>query len=448
MIAPADPDKFAFTKLENTIYVQNQSQNNYAEKIEHYYWQTYYHVGKFKDAFSFRPRMESMQEYMERTSGPHKIRYMFNLLGFKRKAFYADTLPSYTSYSEVFLEPYLPVKPSQPNSQGDRTIGYLQVSNNRLRVFSLVNENARPTLKIKDVNKSEIGDYGLSRMGSTCRIGIVGQPTPDRFKHSLKAGLSQSDYELNGKSTIIKIDRKDNDGKLIMARLSDKETEVGLGAYLWNKYALNKNLAFKFANQPDFQSKDLKKGIRRSGRITSLQPGTIVEVLGRYQAGHIDELSKIARPCSPDESQENPRLCNNSLDRYLVSIPSKRDGSSIKNVGKPNKKGNKYGVYKNLYWVNVRDVDMLKPSDKLPVRKVGDPRQGKSAHELMANMHRCLRLTPNEVPSDIRSQSQTDTERREGRKYRYLSPAQINKYFYKHLETKKQSRKYFDLTAG
>ncbi|MCB0414393.1 MAG: hypothetical protein KDD50_08675, partial [Bdellovibrionales bacterium] len=393
-IQPKNPEEFEAVKLKNTTYVKTNSQNNYAEKIKYYYWQTYYHIGRFSPTWSFYPKTQNLDDQFAKLRGGHRLNYNIEPLGFEKKSFYNLVMPSYTSYAEVFLKPYLPLAPSQKVINGELILGHWAYGGNKKEFYL-------------DSNKSLHVRNSTSSMGQYCHIGIMGQLTPDRFKHTEKAGMSRADFIKNRRSSIILYGRRsDVANEVITSEWNNREYPVG--AYLWNKYARNQNKFFASVTEPTFDEQNPDLSPYRA------PVGTVVEVIGRYRQGLIDDFSEIARECSPEEKLRGLSACQTqSIDRYLITSPEIRKADRLKSphsVGITNSNGRVLGVR----WVNVVDVDMLKTHESLPVRNPINQ------EKTMRNDSRCIGPEEN---------------------IQYQKAGSVAGYYYRDLESKKLSKR-------
>ncbi|MBT4761091.1 MAG: hypothetical protein HOO06_05275 [Bdellovibrionaceae bacterium] len=327
------------TILKTTLQVYQRSnrQNKVAEKFRHHYWQSYFHIGRFKE-FYFLQGLGDISNRFNYTDSANlgvKLRYDINVLGFETKHFDLNVIPSFTSYSEVLLKPYLG-KYTDPSPT------------------SLYNEG-------NDIEFSKWrGEY-------KCQVGFMAETTPKIFKHSIKAGMQPEEYEANWKSNrIYLLPSSEKDIQFSYTDSYGNIRQVRLGNYLYRKYALNQNLVFNKLYDLDYD-KDDPDWSPELYNPQIIKSGTTVEVLARVSQGHRDSFSKVGRNCTPEEIQENKLDCDTpSIDRYLITSPNIRKEDKIQisdeNFGKYND-----GINQGVRWVNVRDVDLIKKGDTYPL---------------------------------------------------------------------------------
>jgi hypothetical protein len=159
-IAPDEPNAFVSVRLKGAEGIWSQGQNFDAIRLRNNFYQTYYHIGRFKDAEAFYPRTQNMEDHFSRRPDGYKINYKIEVVGFKSKEFSVGVMPSFSSYSEIYIQPDFPLKASDPNSS--MPIGNFLGRDGKHRGFLL--QNGKLSLQI--FSNSSANDL-------TCFVGFV-----------------------------------------------------------------------------------------------------------------------------------------------------------------------------------------------------------------------------------------------------------------------------------
>lgn len=217
--------------------------NRQAEKIADYFYQTFFHIGTFAEKHAFYPRQDRIEDLYRQTQGGHPLDYTIDLIGFERKTFSARALPSLTSYSEVYLRPYLPIPATALPPAGTAEVG--------------ATETARFHVDAEGALWSE--NFRSPR--ATCRLGLLAAKTPPRAKFSEMS--PEHRQQLGG--TLVRLDYA-----------THTDAERGLHRWMWDRYAPNQGKVF------------LSLRDRMAEGRAELEAGTVLEVLGRVQGENGD----------------------------------------------------------------------------------------------------------------------------------------------------------------
>ncbi len=300
-ILPEKPSVFELVKMPDAIEAKVSGYNSSALRIRHNYYQTYFHSGKFKEEFSFFPIRENFPKNPE----GYNMNYVVNVFGFEPSKFMLKTLPSFNSYGEFFLKPYLPFT-SRIEKVGGNTFVAGYKSKDRVRIFSL---DPLQKLQVTELSSQEISK-DLRPLLDRCQLGLRGLDTP----------LTNEALDYIGEAHERRLSVK-HEGKLYQ-EVTDTETQ-------------------------------------EAAKI-----GEAFEILGRYTTGFIDPASRVGRECTDPEIAEREErgdmICKQqSVDRYLVTSTDlrKQDGVSFSALVPG----------KGLRWINVVDVDAA--TEALPVFK-------------------------------------------------------------------------------
>ena len=352
-ISPEDKSVFEHTSLDDGLLVRAHGQNHRAEKIKNYFWQSYYHIGRFNNQYAFYPGKTDLNEVYQKTNGGYKLNYSLNILGFEAKTFYSQVMPSYTSYSEIFIVPHIPetLRTKRRNKKRQPIVAVIKLLTKGKSLYKVLSMTQNFKIEENIIEESQHKSF--------CSVGFVGEPTKDKFSHSRKAGLSKTDYTLL-KTDIIRRNGKLGNETFKVITTMGQSVDVPAGMYLWRKYALNQNLYFKQFNEKVFNTKMLFKNIGLTlYPKNNFTPGTPLEILGRHTVGFKDKISGIGRRCTPEEKDNKISSCKRrSIDRYLVTSPSIRQTDGIQ-------KFSEITHNKGIRWINVVDVDMLKDNQSI-----------------------------------------------------------------------------------
>jgi hypothetical protein len=261
-----NPSAFESLKRPRNLLVSTSGQNTAAVQISNRFYQTYFHTGKFAPASAFKPQIQSTEDLFAKNPNGYKINYSFDIAGFETKTFSAQVMPSFTTYSEVYLKPFFPVP---LNTKSDLIAIRSGPSDN---VTSLgLTPAGRLITKIRP--KASLSD-AESKILDLCFVGVAAEPT-----------LPEND-----RSTY----------------LPDHAISGG-----------NVNQLVVFANFSDeFPVRDFQ-----------LEIGETIEVLGRRSTGHVDVANGLTRACVMGEAGPD---CNGiALDRYLITSPSLRNHDHV-----------------------------------------------------------------------------------------------------------------------
>lgn len=332
--------RFALPLFQKTF-----GQNPFGEKVYNYYWQSYYHIGRFRSGVYNQVENQNVQneeDYFYPNRLSYNLDYNVNIIGFERRQFKVNIMPSYTSYSEVLLKPYLGPFNDFENSEDveaphydEKVIAQIPLGNSLVRVVSM---NHDGEYNIKTLKSHQL------HSPSVCQVGLVGELTPENFKQPLEDGFEDQDYINNGMSLIISRTKQ---------------------PILWHKYARNQNLSYKSFDEEMFTQEPYVPDFLRE----AFEEGEPIEVYGRYTIGHVDKFSKVGHTCTPYEKTElKYQDCEiRSIDRFLVTSPRIQllDGvSDISQLGEVTNMGHLRG----LRWINVVDVNLIKNDESLLVK--------------------------------------------------------------------------------
>ncbi|MBL6990426.1 MAG: hypothetical protein ISR65_11635 [Bacteriovoracaceae bacterium] len=346
-------------KLEDSTYVRGEATNPKGLIPGDLYSLSYYHIGKMSDKEVFRPRTQKAEDRFQAEEPGflgYPLKYEVDILGFEKKEFTAHVMPTFNSFTEVYLKPYHPFKHpevmppatlSVPKKEGYKVkfkaIATVDLGKNMVKVIG-VRDNRHGKLSVVDakVKKSKLSHYITS--------GKIEKDSIGRCQIGLAANTT------------------DKDGREFRLDDRGKSVPMGVNNSRWEAYAPSKVRLYRYFNSKI--AVKIPKPFEYKGRTIdkTLRPGTPLEVLGRYATGKMSKMSGVSVPCNRKKRRkfEKNNCGAKYIDRYLVTSPQIRAQDGVK-------KFTHITATRGVRWINVVDVDLV-PDDtvfeKLVVRKL------------------------------------------------------------------------------
>jgi hypothetical protein len=122
-----DPTVFHSLRLAGTLLNKYVGSNSDAEANLSKNYHAYYHQGHFRSEYAFHPKADFRRSFDN--TPLYGLEYEVNVPGWKRRQFILSVSPSFSTYAEIYLEPFIPFPVAQTNENGETTIAAVHVAN-------------------------------------------------------------------------------------------------------------------------------------------------------------------------------------------------------------------------------------------------------------------------------------------------------------------------------